>query len=223
MAQQAKLSATPRDVLGKKVKKLRRSGLIPGVVYGPVVDVPQSVSVDEHDFTRLYRQTGTTSLVDLSVDGATHTVFVREVQYDPLGKHLLHIDFYAPNLRQALVANIPLSIVGQLAGTVAGVLTHGRSEVEVRALPANMPQQIVVDISGLNDQNDSILVGDLPIPADCELVTSADELVVKLERPQLAATDLEPTAEEELAEETGDLPSELDESSEPTEPAKEEG
>lgn len=218
MAKYHQLTATPREVVGKKVKKLRRVGLVPGVVYGPQIDAPRSVSVDAHDFDRVYRTVGNTALVELAVDGGKHTVFVREVQLDPLGKQMLHIDFYAPNMTSLMVASVPLAVVGELAGTVDGVITHGRQDVDVRAMPQNFPQQIEVDISDLNDDNATITVANLTAPPDCEIVTPGEEMVVKLEKPQLPAEAeeaLEPTAQEALAAETGDMPAELEQVEKP--------
>lgn len=200
MANYQKLAAEPREILGKKVRKLRREGLLPASLYGPAVDAPSNLMVGEHDFGQVYARAGSTSLIDLGVDGSEHTVFIRRVQYDAMRRHILHINFYAPNLRQALTANVPLVFTGELASGVDGVLNHLRQNVEVRGLPADLPSDVVVDISGLNENNDSVYVSGLPVPPNCEIITSADELVLKLERPQLVATTEAPEAAEAAAE-----------------------
>ncbi|HLI52667.1 MAG TPA: 50S ribosomal protein L25 [Thermomicrobiaceae bacterium] len=200
MASYQKLAAEPREILGKKVRRLRREGKLPASLYGPAVDAPSSLSVSEHDFGQVYSRAGSTSLIDLGIDGSEHTVFIRRVQYDPMRRHILHINFYAPNLRQALNASVPLVFTGELASGVDGVMNHLRQDVEVRALPADLPSDVVVDISGLNENNDTIYVSDLPVPANCEIITPGDELVLKLERPQLVATTEAPEETTEAAE-----------------------
>lgn len=206
MANYQKLAAEPREIIGKKVRRLRREGLLPASLYGPAVDAPSNVMVGEHDFGQVYSRAGTTSLIDLGIDGSEHTVFIRRVQYDAMRRHILHINFYAPNLRQALNANVPLVTTGELASGVDGVLNHLRQDVEVRALPADLPSEVVVDISGLNEEHDTIYVSDLPVPPNCEIVTSADELVLKLERRQLVTTAETPEEAAEAAEEPEEKP-----------------
>ncbi|MBX5444738.1 50S ribosomal protein L25 [Sphaerobacter sp.] len=216
MATHPQLQAQQRAVLGKKVRQLRRQGLLPGVVYGPAVEVPRPVAVDGKEFDRLYRHVGATTLVDLQVDGTTHTVFIRGVDRDSLGKELLHVDFYAPNLNEPTVVSVAINVVGELPASVDGVLTYGRQDVEIRALPENIPSQIEVDISGLDDEHRSIHVSDLQVPPGCEILTPGDEVVVQVAAPVVPAA-VEPEAEEALAEELGDQPAALSEGAEPIE------
>lgn len=97
MDQHATLTARPRNIIGKKVKGLRRSGMLPGIIYGPAIAVPQPVSVDAHLFTHIYRQAGTTSPVELTVNGEHYRVFIRRVERHPWRQEILHVDFYAPS------------------------------------------------------------------------------------------------------------------------------
>lgn len=217
MADHQKLAAQPRDILGKKVKQLRRSGLLPGIVYGPAVTTTRPVMIDAHAFEQVFRHAGTTALVDLALDGDTHTVFIRDVQVDPVWKSVLHIDFYAPNLSQPMVASVPIVMVGELAPTVDGVLTRGLQDIEVRALPENVPHQVEADISGLDEVNSTLFVSDLVLPSNAELVTPATEIVVQLTPPQFVEEAVAPPVQEVLAEETGDVPSEIDEGAKPVE------
>lgn len=216
MTEHPTLTAQPREVIGKKVRQLRRQGLLPGIVYGPAVEEPFPVMVNTHEFDRLYRGVGATTLVDLTLDDRKQTVFIRGVDRDPLGRELLHVDFYAPRLDELTTVIVAIQVVGELGSQVDGVLSYGRQDVEVRALPTAIPQQIEVDISALNEENRQILVSDLPVPEGCEIVTPGDEMVVGLTAPVLEAA--EPEAAEVLSGELGDQPADLAEG----EPLKEE-
>ena len=98
MADELILMAEPRTVHGKKVKRLRREGLVPGVVYGPVIDNTISVSVERLGFEKFYMQHGHSTIFKLQWDGGEETVLIREVQVDPVRQDPLHIDFFAPIL-----------------------------------------------------------------------------------------------------------------------------
>ncbi len=98
MVEHATLTARPRTIIGKQVKGLRRSGRLPGIIYGPGIAVPQPVSVDAHLFEHLYRQVGTNTLVQLTVNGQRYLVFIRRVERHPWRQEILHVDFYAPGL-----------------------------------------------------------------------------------------------------------------------------
>lgn len=197
MAEQTQLEAQPRTILGKKVRQLRREGLVPANIYGPAISEPIVISVDAHQFQQIYRQAGTTNLVDLKVDGDTHTVFIREVQIEPIHRHLLHVDFYAPNLRETMVASVPVVLTGELRSGVQGVLSHGIQTIDVRALPANVPSQIEVDISVLDEENPAIVVGDVATIPDAEVLTPHDEEIIRLMPPRLAGEGEEEAAAEE--------------------------
>lgn len=182
MATHAKLDAEPRAVLGKKVKKLRRAGTLPAVVYGPMVEGADSVQVNARDFEFTFRDVGYTSLIDLKVGTEKSLpVFVREVQLHPVRRDILHIDFYAPNMTLPVEANVPVHTVGELEDGVEAEVTLGIFEVTVSALPDDIPNEIQADISGLKEIGDQIVAGDLPLPAGVELTSGEEDLIVKLD------------------------------------------
>lgn len=185
------LRAVPRTVLGKKVKVLRRQGLLPGVVYGPVLAETVSVCVDARAFTKFYQTHGQSTLIHLQLDSGEHQVFIREVQTDPVRGNAIHIDFFAPNLRQELNASVPISL-GAAAADAEGVLSTARTEVEVRGLPAAIPSHVEADISGLLAVGDSLRVGDLVLPAGLTMVTDESEVIASL----VAEAAPEPTEDE---------------------------
>jgi large subunit ribosomal protein L25 len=217
MPQHRQLSAQPRTIQGKEVSKLRRAGNVPGVVFGPAIEAPRKVMVDQRAFDEAFRAVGSTSLVDLTVDGAEHSVFIRTVQQHPIKHTPLHVEFYAPNLNQLLTASVAVSLVGELPSGVVGVLEHGRLTVDVRAQPENLPSQFEVDLARLDAPDAAVQVGDLAVPDNVEILTPAEELVVKLTVP--AVPQVEPGIQEVLDEATGDLPAAVNEGAEPVEEA----
>lgn len=205
MSDELILRAEPREIHGKKVRRLRREGLVPGVVYGPVVTDTVSVSVNRRDFERFFARNGHSTIVSLEWDGGKQPVLVREVQLDPVTRNPLHVDFFAPNMRVALRQLVPIAM--QHAGDHEGVLQTVMTEVEVEALPANLPHQIDVDISGLVSVGDAIHVSDVTLPDNVTLVTAPEDLIASLvaeaveEEPEEAAEAEEAEGEaEETAE-----------------------
>ena len=185
------LVAERRTVLGKQVKRLRREGRVPGVVYGPVVAETVPVTVDRREFDRFYRVNGHSTLFTLRWDGGEQPVFIREVQEDPIRRQALHVDFFAPNLRKALRTLVPL-VLHHPNPNAVGVLTELRTEVEVEGLPTAIPHQIDADISRLAQVGDTLYVRDLVPPAGVTIVTDAEEPLVNLaaetvEEPEAAA------------------------------------
>src|SRR5687767_2501667 len=127
MKQDVTLRAEPRPVVGKKVKALRREGLIPGVVYGPVVDGTVQVAVEQKEFLRIYKAMGLNSLITLEWDGGSQPVFIREVQVDPVRWNPLHIDFFAPNLRVVITGSVPVSL-SEPSGDLVGLINQTISD-----------------------------------------------------------------------------------------------
>jgi large subunit ribosomal protein L25 len=207
MSDELILRAEPRTVHGKKVKRLRREGLIPGVVYGPVLEETISVSVNSREFQRFFARNGHSSVVSLEWDGGKQPVLIREVQIDPVTRNQLHVDFFAPNMRVTLRQFVP--VVLHNPAVHQGVLQTVLSEVEVEALPSDLPHQLDADISGLVAVGDAIHVSDLTLPANVTLITSAEELVASLvpeaaEEAAEAAEAEEAEAAEAEAETPGD-------------------
>ncbi len=179
MADEVILRAEPRTLLGKKVKRLRRDGLVPGVVYGPVLNETVAVSVNRREFERFFSRNGHSTVVSLVWEGGRQPVLVREVQTDPVTRAPLHVDFFAPNMRQKLRQSVPLVLINANENT-AGVLQAVLTEVEVEALPADLPHQIDVDIQGLVEVGDTVHVSDLSVPDNVEVMTDAEELVASI-------------------------------------------
>lgn len=189
------LMAEPRTVHGKKVKRLRREGLVPGVVYGPVVDETVSVSVSSRDFGKFYMKHGHSTIFTLKWDGGSQPVLIREVQQDPVRQDILHVDFFAPNMRVTLRQNVAVSLHNAAELDAGGVMQTLLNEIEVEALPSDLPNEIVADISGLVAVGDSIHVSDIQAPQGVTIITDAEEMVASI------VAEAAPVEEEEEAEE----------------------
>lgn len=205
MADELILMAEPRTVHGKQVKRLRREGMIPGVVYGPVIDQTISVTVDRRDFDKFYWEHGHSTIFKLRWDGGEETVLIREVQEDPVRQDPLHIDFFAPNLREKLRAMVPVVLHNQ-AEEMRGLLNTILYEVEVEALPMDLPHQIDADIANLTEVGDHLMVSDLEMPAKVDLITDPETTIATVvaesveEEPDAEAAASEVAEGEEAAE-----------------------
>ncbi len=178
------LNAQERIVLGKKVKKLRKDGLLPGHVFGKKVDT-EHVAVSAHDFLKTFHQAGETGLISLKIgEEKVRPVMVRGVQYDPVTGKPIHIDFYQVNLSQKVKVPVPLVLIGEQPESVnlgETIVLQTLNEVEVEALPTDLVEKIEVDITSLKNIDDAITVGQLNFDRSKLTVHAQDdEIVVKL-------------------------------------------
>lgn len=174
-----KLKAAPRKVLGKKVKALRKEGIIPAHVFGHNVKTIH-VQVEDKEFTKVLSEAGETTVIDLTVNGTKHPVLVRGVQTHPVTDKILHIDFYQVSAKEKVKVAIPLEIMGEAPAVEKklGVLLTPISEIEIEALPGNLPEKIEVDISKLENVGDAVQVRDLKVDREKIEVLTDGELVV---------------------------------------------
>jgi len=209
-----KLSATPRELSGKAVKRLRRDGMLPAVVYGPDRD-SQAIQLDAHEFELLRRKAGRNALVDLSLDGGrAQPVLLHAVQEHPLTRGTLHVDFLVVNMREERTVDVPINIVGESDAVErqGGVLLHLRDHVQVRALPDDLPPALELDITPLDSFESVLHVSDLQIPAGVTLVTEASEPLARVQAPRIEEEPIVAAGEEPEAAE-GEAPEEGSEAS----------
>ncbi len=175
------LSAQKRDLVGRKVKTLRAKGEIPGTVYGKDVK-STTVSVSADTFMKVYSEAGETGLVELSVAGDLRPVLIHTVQKDPVKGAILHIEFYQVNLKQKVKTNVPLEFIGDAPAVVqkTGVLLTLIDEVEVEALPTDLPEKLSVDVSKLAEVNQEVKVSDITVPSGVTVLTAQDQSVVRV-------------------------------------------
>lgn len=178
------LKAQERTILGKKVKNLRKDGFIPAHVFGNKIET-EHVSVKDKDFMTIYDMAGETGLIDLKIsDEKIRPVLVRDVQLDPVSGKPLNIDFYQVNLKEKVKVPVPIEIIGEEPEAVhmgEAVVIQPMLEVEVEALPTDLPEKIEVDISSLKQIDDAILVSGLQVPDGVEILAENEAVVVKLD------------------------------------------
>jgi large subunit ribosomal protein L25 len=198
--ERVELPANSRDVLGKKVKQLRAQGLIPAVLYGPDLP-PRPIQAEERPFVAVIREAGSTSLIDLTVDGEAeaYVVLARQVQINPITGRLLHADFYQVRLTEKVKISPRLEFVGESPAVKAGsaVLITSMMEVEVECLPTDLIDSIEVNLTGLEELGDSIQVRELQVPTGVSILADEGQTVVSLVAPRAALAE---AMEEELAE-----------------------
>ncbi len=172
------LEASPRTVIGKKVKSLRRDGFVPAVMYGKDVE-PTAIQLDDKETDKLLSQAGGSTLIDLKIGKKTHKVLFRAVQRDPITQRLIHVDFLQVAMDVAIRTHIPIELVGEAPAVknLGAVLVTGLSEVEVEALPSDLIDRITVDLEALQEMDDSITVGDLFLGKDVKVLTEPEEVV----------------------------------------------
>jgi large subunit ribosomal protein L25 len=200
------LAAEVREIKGKQVKKLRRQGWIPAVLYGPRRD-PITLQVEERALMRLLKQAGIGHLISLRVPGAdgSFTTLIREVQRDNISRRILHVDFQEVVMTEKLVTEVPIVFEGEapVVERGAGVLVYGISSVEIECLPGDLIPAVTVDLSILEEVDQTIHVGDLDVPEAVHIRTDPTEWVVKVLPPRVAveeAEEVEEVVEEEAAE-----------------------
>ena len=171
-----------RTVTGKQVKQLRRQGILPGVVYGHKIE-SYPVQMDRHSTTLLMRTITPTTLVTLDLNGKKTKVIVRERNYDVVTGELLHLDFLAISMTEKLRAFVAIELVGEapvLDAVPGSLINHVLNEIEIEALPADMPERLEVDISKLEAAEDVITVADLDLGDKITILTDESELVVSV-------------------------------------------
>ncbi len=180
------LQARERAVLGKKVTNLRKEGILPAVVYGGKSSaLPLSVSMK--DFLKVWRSAGESSLIGLTIEGdGTKSVLIHDVAMDPIKDLPMHVDFYEARADHTIKIHIPLTFIGEsdAVKTLGGVLLKVFHEVEIEALPKDLPHEISVDISKLKTFDDSITLGDVELPPGVKLIGEQVALVVKVTPPR---------------------------------------
>lgn len=197
MAETYILNAEPRDLTGRKVKRLRVAGRVPVVLYGHGIK-SQSLSVARGELEKVFRQAGGSSVVTIKMPDGEHNALIHEVQQDPrTGRHL-HADLFQVRMDEKIKAEIPLTFEGESAAVreLDGVLVTNLNEIEVECLPGDLPSEIVVSLEPLETFEDAVTVADLKVAPGVEILNEADTNVVAVQPPKT-----EEQLEAELAEE----------------------
>lgn len=176
------------DIGSNKVKKLRKDALIPGIVYRKG-EQTKSFAVDELEFTKLFRQVGTSALFELDMEGEKIPTIVKSVQRDPVKGNVIHIDLQKLDMEQRIKLQVPITLLNRdNIALQPSVLMQMMDAVEIECLPGDIPESVGIDVSGM-DFNTPILVKDLEIMKDNRLtvLTDPEQLICSLNPPSVSA------------------------------------
>lgn len=190
-----KLSAKIRKDIGKKTRFLKQADRIPGVVYGHKIK-NVIIDLDYKEFYKVYCKAGGNSLIELDLgEKEKKIVLIHEYQKDPVSDKFIHVDFFETSAKEEVEVKVPLIFEGIALAVkdLGGTLVKNISELQVKALPQNLPHEIKVSIVTLNTFADRILVKDIILPANVKVSAKPDEVVVSVVEPA--------KIEEELAKE----------------------
>jgi len=182
------ITLSPRIVTGKKVKQLRREGMVPVHVYGWDID-PTSLQVEAQTINKVLPAVGSNVPLTVQIEGrkGESVCFVREVQRHPVTDSVLHVDFLRVNVSQTIRAEVPILLIGNAPAVQdeGGTLLQPIQTVLVEALPMNIPASIEADISPLDDFEKGIYLRDLTLNADVTPITDLDEMVARVAPPRV--------------------------------------
>lgn len=179
----------PRELMGKKVGRLRRAGIVPVHLYGPGIE-PRALQCQASRLIRVLAQAGGATPISITIHGEpqTHLAFAREIQWDPRRDDLLHVDLVAADINRPVTAQVPIIFIGESPGArdVSGTVMQQLRTIDVQALPLEMPSQIEIDLAVMT-QHDSVLrVADLSLSGNATILTDPEEMVARIELPRVA-------------------------------------
>jgi len=199
------LEAQKREILGKKVKALRREGKLPGVIYGSGIE-PQPITLDRKEVRQTLKIIGANTLVTVKIGKQEHLALVRDIQREVIMQDLLHIDFQAVSLEEKITTTVPIAVEGDAPAVKEynAVLTPGLIELQIEAKAKDLPDAITVDVSSLMEIGDHIMVKDLIVPAEVTVLDDPDEIVYVAAAQTLMEIEEEVEEGAELFEELTD-------------------
>lgn len=208
------LSGQERKISGRKVKNLRKEGVLPANIFGKGIK-SESVQVGLKDFEKVFSKVGETGLVSLKIGNTEHPVLVHNVQVDPVSDIPVHIDFLQVNLKEKVEAEVPVELAGESPAEKQGIGTVVQylNEVRVEALPTDLPEKFEVNTEDLSEVDQAVYVKDLKFDkAKIEIKDDPEGIVAKVEPPQ--KEEVAPPPAEEGAEGTGEAAAESGETAE---------
>ncbi len=188
-----------KRTLGKSaLRGARQGGYLPAIIYGRNFK-PVPVQVKVKDFEGVYTRAGESSLVYVDLGEQSLPVIIHDVAKDYLADSFLHADFYKVNLDEKITAEVPVILVGEAPAvkSLGGILVKNINNIKVEALPQNLPSQIEVDVSNLQNFIEEIMIKNLTLPAGVEIKDKLDAIIVLIQEPisqeeldkQLAVTE----------------------------------
>lgn len=201
-----KLTATNREVMGKQTKQLRNQGYLPCIVYGKNVDTTLNLMVKKNEFIKLYRQVGSSQVIDLAGD-CTEMVLVHNYQKNPITDEVIHVDFLAVNANEMVTTDVMIqwSWVAPLEKNSLGKISLIKDFISVKAFPRDLPHHVALDVSKIETIDDGIFVRDIDLGKKVEILDDPDLVIiaaVALSNEVEEETVVDPIAESEQATES---------------------
>ncbi|HRX64093.1 MAG TPA: 50S ribosomal protein L25 [Candidatus Absconditabacterales bacterium] len=194
-----KLNVEVRDIKGKEVKKLRKEGKIPAVIYGKHMDNALSIICDKNEFVKLYRKTGSSTPIVLKGNDIDQMVLVYDYQLDPVMDEVLHVDFLAIKKGEKVTAEVDIVMTGE---ELSPIVKSGDANIqlikdfiEIEALPKDLPKEIIVDVSSVDDMNFVLSIKDLELPEGVEAKEDVDITVITVMELKDIPEEEEPTVD----------------------------
>jgi large subunit ribosomal protein L25 len=204
------LELEPRTLIGKKVQRLRRQGIIPVHLYGPDTD-SRALQCQSQRLIQALSAAGASTPINITIQGESETqlAFAREIQWDPRRGDIVHVDLLVADSFKPVSAQVAIVLIGESPGAraIGGAAVQQLRFLDVQALPMEMPGQIEIDLETLTESDGVIRAGDLDLPAGVTRLTDADEVMVRVEGPRVEAVtpQLQPEGEgAETAEDSQD-------------------
>lgn len=207
MPQTLELSAEPRGVFRKHVRRLRRQGIVPANIYGH--GASRAIQAPTRALEHLLAHGGRTGLISIAFNGKSETALVKGIQRDPRSGQIVHIDFQAVSMTEEVTSTVPVRFIGESSAVIRldGVMTHPRSEVHVTARAQDLPEAIEVDVSSITELHGAIHISDLPRSASYTITDPAEEVLAIVLPPKVEVEEVE-AAEEAAEAAEGEAPAE---------------
>ena len=181
------LELQPRELLGKKVGRLRRAGITPVHLYGPGIE-SRALQCPSRQLIPVLASAGASSPISVTITGeaGNHLAFAREIQWDPTRDTVLHVDLLAADVSRPVAAQVSVILVGEAPGAArsGGNVNQLLFNIEVSALPLDMPAQAEVDLAVMDTVDSVLRTGDIPLPSGATLVTDHEEMVARIDVPR---------------------------------------
>ena len=208
MTDRITITLSPREALRKKVKALRRTGMIPVHLYGPKIQ-PRALQCQSRELIRVLSLAGGNTPVSITIEGEheEYLAFVREIQWNPIREELFHVDFLRAEATEIVSAEVPVILVGDSPGARAafGTVVQQLRSVLVEALPLEMPSDLRLDLSALTETDGVLRVGDISVPAGATVLTNPEEQVARIEvvRAEVGTPEAEAQGEGDQGQQEG--------------------
>jgi large subunit ribosomal protein L25 len=202
MTKKIVLNAKERTSEDVSAKKLRLSGRVPGIVYGPGID-NQKISLDQIELSKAYEKAGESTLIDLKIgDKASHKVIIKDTQFGGMRQEISHVDFIQVNMKMPIEVEVPFVLVGTAPAEEIkqAMIINNAESLMVRCLPSDLLDNIEIDLTKLVEIGDSVRVSDLVLPEGIEILSPLDEVIVIASEHEVEAEPEAVVAEVPIAE-----------------------